>query len=238
MPMLGASTPALDEPAAAPPQRTALQVLQDEADALRPLIQSAAALQLLDAVVDLPSVDPRVVYHNRATRDALSEEAWQELDEDSRLGYERIELGNRFYYNTRYGTPLALMMLDIDRFKDLNDRFGHAAGDAAIAALGAACRESCRAEVDLAGRLGGEEFAIVMPHTGATGALELAQRLCRTLAGLPIRHDDRELRITVSIGVAERLSGDGGIADLLKRADQALYAAKRSGRNRAVRIAA
>lgn len=107
MTMLGASTPAMDEPAAAPPQRTVLQVLQDEAAALRPLTQSAAASQLLDAVVDLPSVDPRVVYHNRATRDALSEEAWQELDEDSRAGYERVELGDRFYYNTRYGTPLA-----------------------------------------------------------------------------------------------------------------------------------
>ena len=133
----------------------------------------------------------------------------------------------------RYGRPVSVLMLDIDHFKAINDTHGHAAGDEALCRLAEWCQGELR-ETDHLGRLGGEEFAIVLPETGLAEAVEVAERLRLRLSGLPMRMGDADLRMTVSIGVADCREGDGSIDRALGRADRALYAAKGRGRNRVV----
>lgn len=127
----------------------------------------------------------------------------------------------------RHGLPLAAMLLDVDRFKSVNDTYGHAAGDQVLRQVAAVCRETLRAE-DVLGRYGGEEFAVLLQ---GEGALELGERLRAALEGTVIVLPALELRVTASIGVAE-WRGDEDLAGLLNRADAALYAAKGGGRNR------
>ena len=143
---------------------------------------------------------------------------------DERL---KLELGR----SARTGEPLSLLMGDIDRFKALNDRFGHAAGDAALAAIGSALISECRA-IDTPARVGGEEFAVLLPSTDAAAALTTANRL-RAAVSRITNGDGSPL--TISFGVAEH-PGDGSTAeDLIAAADRALYAAKAAGRDRAER---
>jgi diguanylate cyclase (GGDEF)-like protein len=135
------------------------------------------------------------------------------------------------------GRPFALLALDIDHFKAINDRFGHAGGDTALKAFAGVCREALR-ECDILGRIGGEEFAVALPNTGLDGACTIAERLRALVERLAIPHPGAEpLHFTVSIGVASCTYGDGPapeVADLLARADKALYCAKEAGRNRVV----
>lgn len=134
----------------------------------------------------------------------------------------------------RYGRPLSVVMLDIDHFKHINDQYGHAAGDAVIRAVARRCSETVRA-VDAAGRLGGEEFALLLPETGAQSAEQAAERLRAAIADMDVWSGSDRLRVTISAGVAAWGNGDAGFDDLLKRADRALYAAKHGGRNRVCR---
>lgn len=130
--------------------------------------------------------------------------------------------------------PLCALMIDVDHFKRVNDRFGHDAGDEALVWLGSHLRVQARA-TDLVGRLGGEEFVMLLPGTTATEAAVLAERLRATVAAMPmsfVAHGDWPL--TISVGVASRTPGDTDVRDLLRRADDAMYAAKRGGRNRVV----
>ncbi len=131
----------------------------------------------------------------------------------------------------RHRRPLSAMMFDLDLFKQVNDRWGHAVGDEVLAVVGRACRAALRAE-DLFGRVGGEEFAVLLPEIDITAAASAAERLRQRLAGLRVRGNGDKVSVTVSIGVSELVSGDRGLDDLLKRADDALYTAKRSGRDR------
>ncbi len=140
----------------------------------------------------------------------------------------------------RYHAPAAVLMLDIDHFKRVNDRHGHAAGDAVIRALAQMLREASR-EVDLPGRYGGEEFVIGLAHTDLAGAVQFAERLRLRIAESQVkapapegaaRGDGPLIAYTVSIGVAEMRATDDGIEDSLRRADAALYRAKQTGRNR------
>ena len=133
----------------------------------------------------------------------------------------------------RYGRPLAVAMLDIDHFKRVNDTYGHAAGDRALCALVAACRDRLRAS-DYIGRIGGEEFVCVMPEAGAADAVACAERIRNEVAKLCLPAEAGPLRFTVSLGVAVLTSEHAGWADLLRAADAAMYEAKRSGRNRTV----
>ncbi|MDA8382889.1 MAG: diguanylate cyclase [Betaproteobacteria bacterium] len=137
-----------------------------------------------------------------------------------------------FERSRRYGRSLALLMLDVDFFKGVNDTYGHAAGDVALAAVTQAIQEKLRG-ADAFGRLGGEEFAVLLAETDATGACELAERLRAAVEGLAIPNDGETIRLTISIGVAE-INGDEDVEQLLRRADLALYGAKKSGRNRVV----
>lgn len=133
----------------------------------------------------------------------------------------------------RYEKPLALVMLDIDRFKAINDSYGHAAGDAAIKALARVLRETVR-ETDVAARIGGEEFALLLPETTAAQAAALAERLRQKLAAIRVLVERAELRFTASFGVAECDEQASNLDALLSRADAALYQAKQQGRDRVV----
>jgi diguanylate cyclase (GGDEF)-like protein len=132
---------------------------------------------------------------------------------------------------SRHGTPLALAVLDVDRFKDFNDRHGHLAGDAVLAHVGRVLQESSRRE-DVLGRLGGEEFVVLLPGYDAVSATETAARLARRVAESPVQHEGAALAVTLSGGVAS-VPDDGRDWDTaFAAADKRLYAAKQSGRNR------
>lgn len=132
----------------------------------------------------------------------------------------------------RSGQGLCVMMLDIDHFKRINDTFGHPAGDAVIQAMSRVCTETVRT-VDTVGRMGGEEFAVVLPETECAGALELADRLRERLEQFAVlRTEGEPIHFTVSIGVAQCVAETPDFAALLGLADQGLYRAKHGGRNR------
>ena len=132
----------------------------------------------------------------------------------------------------RYGLQLSLCMLDLDRFKTVNDTYGHKAGDKVLKRFSEICLASLR-EIDIAGRLGGEEFAILFPETGLDQVRLVVERLRERLANERVPLDDGVvLQFTVSIGVALLEASDEGLDSLMARADRALYAAKHGGRNR------
>ncbi len=132
----------------------------------------------------------------------------------------------------RYGRPMAIALLDVDHFKQINDRFGHSGGDDALRALSSACAALVRQQ-DLVGRLGGEEFGILMPETDLDAAVQLAQRVRQHIAGLRIDIAKAEpLRMSASFGVSALGETADDVERLLARADEALYRSKREGRDR------
>src|SRR5215510_6654662 len=137
------------------------------------------------------------------------------------------------------GKPLSLLVLDIDFFKSINDTHGHDAGDDVLREFATRLRKSIRG-IDLACRFGGEEFVVVMPDTDMAVAATVAERVRRRIASEPFRigQGERSVEVTISIGLAALARSDDGVASVLKRADQALYRAKRDGRNRVVADAA
>lgn len=169
-------------------------------------------------------------------RKRLEEELKRRATTDSLSGLANrahfMDRGEQELQRTRrYGHLLSLMMLDIDFFKQINDSFGHPAGDQVIRSIAEITR-TCLRESDLIARMGGEEFAILLPETGLNATLEAAERLRlaieRHVVTTPEGH---RIRFTTSIGVAYWTDADANIGDLLKRADKALYNAKHSGRN-------
>ena len=132
----------------------------------------------------------------------------------------------------RQPRPLSLVAIDADHFKQINDRHGHAAGDAVLRHLAAGLGAIFR-NLDLVARCGGEEFVVLIPGTAVEGALAAAQRLCRAVAAQVVHVDGEPIRYTVSAGVAAMDGDVAGLDALMKRADAALYAAKAQGRNRA-----
>ncbi len=157
-------------------------------------------------------------------------------------------LYNRRYMESHVGTlveqaaargkPLTMLVLDIDYFKSINDSHGHDAGDDVLREFAIRIRKSIRG-IDLACRYGGEEFVVVMPETDLAVATMVAERLRRRIASeaFPIQQGARSIEVTISIGIAT-LGRDDNAASVIKRADQALYRAKRDGRNRVVPDAA
>lgn len=133
----------------------------------------------------------------------------------------------------RYKRPLALIMFDIDHFKDFNDRYGHQTGDQLLCSLVGQCQKLLRT-VDILGRYGGEEFVILMSETDESGALQAAERLRERIENLTIATSAGNLSVTISLGVAGIEKGGTSVQTvdmLVKYADQALYAAKNAGRN-------
>jgi diguanylate cyclase (GGDEF)-like protein len=136
-----------------------------------------------------------------------------------------------FLRSQRYQHEQAVVMLDIDHFKTINDTHGHFVGDQVLIAMSRAAENLLRS-TDILGRWGGEEFVILMPETPLAGAAILAERLREILVRLTVDTTAGTLRFTVSAGVAPRGGPDADITDTLQRADTALYAAKHHGRNR------
>jgi diguanylate cyclase (GGDEF)-like protein len=133
----------------------------------------------------------------------------------------------------RYQRPLSMLMLDIDHFKSINDTFGHASGDQAIVAVAHRFKTSQRAS-DIVGRLGGEEFGILLPETDASQAMIAAERIRKQVAARPLMTRHPERIVTISIGIAAATVSMSGIEALMEAADKALYEAKTGGRNRTV----
>lgn len=133
----------------------------------------------------------------------------------------------------RYGRPLAVLFVDIDYFKRINDRYGHLVGDAAIAHVGELLRAHLREGIDWVARYGGEEFVVVLPETALDAALRTGERLRAAQAAQPCIHGELRVMQTLSVGVAAWRQGES-LEALLQRADNLLYEAKSSGRNRVV----
>lgn len=130
----------------------------------------------------------------------------------------------------RRGEPLAVIMTDIDRFKHINDQHGHAVGDDALSHFASLLTQSCR-PADILARVGGEEFAFILPGVDLHDAMGTADALCQKIEATRLRFDGRSLRMTASFGVTVVSAKDNSLADTLIRADRALYRSKRAGRN-------
>jgi diguanylate cyclase (GGDEF)-like protein len=131
----------------------------------------------------------------------------------------------------RYGNPLSLIMIDIDHFKQVNDAYGHLAGDEVLKALASTLQAYTR-DIDTACRYGGEEFVLMLPFTDQSGALAKARQIQRAIATLSVPWRHERLSFRVSMGVAEMADSSWEITDLIDAADHALYQAKNEGRDR------
>ncbi|HMT14392.1 MAG TPA: PleD family two-component system response regulator [Aestuariivirga sp.] len=154
--------------------------------------------------------------------------------------YMHTHLAHLVEHSNNRGKPLALISMDVDHFKAINDTYGHDAGDRVLQELAERIRRNTR-NVDMCCRVGGEEFIVVLPNSDMELTRRVAERLRRTMAGRPFpisSNDSQGIPVTVSLGLAV-LNGPGDmVEDLLKRADMALYEAKRQGRNRVIAAAA
>jgi len=181
--------------------------------AVATLMATQAAVSRSRSTFELATLTERL--HEQATRDALTGVL-------NRRGFD-VAIEREIERARRYAHPIALLFVDVDWLKEINDRRGHAAGDRAITAVADALTEAAR-RTDLVARLGGDEFAVVAPETASDAALALARRIH---AGMPPAGVDR---VTVSIGVFAT-GHPGSRSEMLRAADRALYAAKDAGRN-------
>ncbi len=140
------------------------------------------------------------------------------------------QAGDFFDRARRLPYELSILMLDLDHFKEVNDNYGHATGDATLCEVARRLRDNVR-PTDILGRYGGEEFTIILPRTNLADARLIAGRLCEIVANKPITVGDSEISVTISMGVAGIDETVSSLDELLTRADQALYAAKAAGRN-------
>ena len=138
--------------------------------------------------------------------------------------------------NEHQSTPFALLLIDVDNFKTINDTYGHTVGDRVLASLAGSCRSQIRGD-DFVGRYGGEEFVLILPQASLRNAHKKARHLCKEFAATRYALDggtgDQTLSLTVSIGVSAFKKGDTPVS-VIERADKALYEAKHSGKNRAI----
>lgn len=197
----------------------AAEALQLEAQAIR--VALLIGMAVMGVVVNRRMQRPHVLSANDSLTGVLNrrsfEERWQ-----SELARAR-----------RYGRPISVAVLDIDYFKQFNDRHGHAAGDAALAAVARSLRSRVRA-TDFVGRMGGEEFAVALPETGSSAALALAEALRKAVAETPVVMPGGRVpsSVTISVGIASWPDNGEEISRLLDRADDRMYEAKLGGRNR------
>lgn len=202
------------------------------ADDLRRASEVGALGYITDPTdLDLLMARTRTLLEFKAYLDVCEEAAFTDhmTGLANRRRFER-QLDREVNRTLRYNHPFSLLMLDLDHFKFVNDNFGHRTGDEAIRGIGRVLQEGTRG-IDLAARIGGEEFAVLLVETGQSGAVEVAERLRIAIRGMTIPLVGH---ITASFGVAEcPLSGQTA-AEMLNAADVALYEAKRSGRDRVV----
>jgi diguanylate cyclase (GGDEF)-like protein len=140
------------------------------------------------------------------------------------------DLQHETIFSDRYGTPLAISLIDIDYFKKINDTYGHVAGDEVLRKLALELREHIR-HPDTIGRYGGEEFLVVLPHSTVKAACDQAERLCKHVRSLVIQSGENKVTLTISVGIAQYRIHKEDWQDFLSRADNALYQAKHNGRD-------
>jgi len=163
-------------------------------------------------------------------REAISASARDPLTGVNNRSSFRNVLDREVELSHRHGSPLSLIMLDVDRFKSINDKHGHVVGDLALQAI-AECLRSCIRDSDILFRYGGEEFCIALSNTNLVGARKLAERVRRALEILVVRASGARLHVTASFGVAV-LEEHDDVEHLVEKADHSLYRAKALGRNR------
>jgi len=185
-----------------------------------------------------------LVYHNRklSRMNKKLEELQNKLQEQANRD-PMTNLYNRRYFHEvtanileiakREKKPFSLIMVDIDNFKNINDKYGHAVGDEVIKQLSLLLSKNVRSS-DIVSRFGGEEFVILLPNTDLRGAQKIAAKIRESVENLQLHIDNKTIHFTISLGVSNFLPGDDSIEEILKRADQALYKAKRNGKNRTV----
>lgn len=191
-------------------------------------------------------VDGRLVRMEIATNISerkLAEEELKtskELAEEMALKDELTGLCNRraffnqgnltFKQAARFKHPISVIMMDIDHFKNINDNYGHSAGDKILRAIAKRLQNMMR-EVDIVGRMGGEEFAFILPETDVDEAINLANRLKLEIENIAVTHKEQTIKTTASFGICSRPIKNETLETLLTKADDALYLAKRNGRN-------
>lgn len=146
-------------------------------------------------------------------------------------GYWELRLIQEFKRFDRYEQPSSLIMLDIDHFKKINDNYGHTVGDEAIRCVSKAIKDEVR-DLDIAGRYGGEEFAIILTNTNGDGACVFAERLRVAIENMTVFAEGHQVKFTISLGVCELNDNLHDHRNWIERADQALYKSKEGGRNR------
>ena len=138
-----------------------------------------------------------------------------------------------FERSKRYNSPLSLILLDVDHFKDVNDTYGHQKGDEILIAIASLLKKACRAN-DIAARYGGEEFLMILPQSNAQGAFKIAERVRKEMMKISFTGNESNFAVTVSCGVAEFNKDYESINKLIAVADRALYEAKNGGRNKTI----
>ncbi|NKQ10530.1 sensor domain-containing diguanylate cyclase [Pseudomonas sp. SST3] len=172
---------------------------------------------------------------NRLQLQAANQEL-QRLSSTDRLtglfnrGHWEEMLRQEYARHRRYDRNAALVMFDLDHFKKINDSYGHQAGDAVIQQTAELIRQNMR-DADIAGRYGGEEFVVLLPDTESEGAVTFAERLRQSIEMHEVVHEGQTIRFTVSLGIADLSQPTSGYAQLIERADTALYQSKSAGRN-------
>lgn len=179
-----------------------LQKLEDEANTLRNNLKRAHAQAFLDSLTGLPN---RLAYN------------------------EKIDMECKFW--KRYHTPTSLLIWDIDHFKQVNDVYGHKAGDKTLALVAQLLQSNCR-ETDFIARYGGEEFVMLLHNVSAKQSLVTAEKIRRLIAHSDFHYHGERVHVTLSCGISEFLDSDTGHEQAFERADQALYQSKENGRNR------
>jgi diguanylate cyclase (GGDEF)-like protein len=178
--------------------------------AARQMTAQQENLRLTTALVELATIDPLTGLNNRRSFFELAEREWTRA--------------------ARGGAPLTALMLDVDYFKHINDRCGHAAGDEVLISVARRCQQELRS-VDVLGRYGGDELVALLPDSAMVDAVTVAERVRATVAESPVLTELGPVDVRVSVGVATAASGATSLRALLSQADAALYAAKASGRN-------
>ena len=192
-------------------------------------------------MVPLFDEDGELAYYAAIERDLTEYKRLQSHLEDMANTDSLTGLSNRqsfmhraekeFTRARRYSRPLSAVMIDVDHFKTINDRYGHAVGDIVLREVSAICQCSLRGS-DLLGRIGGEEFVLLLPDTPQDNAIFVAERMREHLAKTPIDVDGVVITITASFGVASLIEADINFNSMLERADEAMYHAKHDGRNK------
>jgi len=176
----------------------------------RQIAISLERARLFQEVQGLALTDPLTGLHNRRS-----------FFQAGKVEFSRAQRMNR---------PLACIMLDLDHFKQVNDHYGHQAGDQILQEFAKRCKDSVR-EIDLVARYGGEEIIIILPETDLPAALQIAERTCASIAETPMKVGQQEINVTASLGVAAKDENTDQLETLIARADQAMYIAKHKGRN-------